>query len=65
MPYLAPVDEVSAVENRQTWKIFKGGIDQVIILAYATDGWVRIKARQNRVTKRSTHGLLLSAENTI
>ena len=56
MSQLAPVDEVTAVENRQTWKIFKRGVHQVIVLAHPTDGWVRIKAWQNRVTKCSGKG---------
>jgi hypothetical protein len=62
MSQLAPVDEVTAVENRQTWKIFECGVHQVIVLAHPTDGGVRIKAWQNGITKRSGHGLLLSAE---
>jgi hypothetical protein len=62
MPQLAPVDKVTAVENRQTRKIFKRGIYQVIVLAHPTDRGVRIKAWQNRVTKCSGHGLPLSAE---
>jgi hypothetical protein len=61
MSQLAPVDKVTAVENRQAWKIFKRGVDQVIVLAHPADGRVGIKAWQNRVTKRSWHGLLLSA----
>jgi hypothetical protein len=56
MSQLAPVDEVSAVENRQTWKIFKRGVHQVILLTHPTDRWVRIEAWQNRVTKCSGHG---------
>ena len=63
MPQLAPVDEITAVENRQTWKIFKRGIHQVIVLAHPTDGGIRIKTWQNRVTKCSGHGLLLSVEH--
>jgi len=31
------VDEITAVENRQTWKILKRGIHQVIVLAHPTD----------------------------
>jgi hypothetical protein len=62
MSQLAPVDEVTAVENRQTWKILKRGVHQVIVLAHPADGGVRIKAWQNRVTKCSGHGLLLSVE---
>jgi hypothetical protein len=61
MPQLAPVDEVTAVENRQAWKIFKGGVDQVIVPAHPADGGIGIEARQNRVTKCFGHGLLLSA----
>jgi hypothetical protein len=59
------VDEVAAVENRQAWKIFKRGIYQIIILPHPTDGRVRIKAWQNRVTKCSGHALVLSAENMV
>jgi hypothetical protein len=63
MPQLAPVDEITTVENRQTWKIFKRGSHQVIVLAHPTNGWVRIKAWQNRVMKCAGHGLLLSVEH--
>jgi hypothetical protein len=65
MAQLTPVDEVTAVENRQTWKIFKRGVYQVIILAHPADGWVGIKTWQNRVTKCSGHGLLLSTKNIV
>jgi hypothetical protein len=62
MSQLAPVDEVTAVEDRQAWKIFKRGVHQVIILAHPADGWVGIKAWQNRVTKCSGHELRLSVK---
>src|SRR5215216_6134857 len=65
MSLLAPVDEVTAVENRQTWKIFKRGVHQVIILVHPADGGVRIKAWQNRVTKCSGHGLRLSTKKVV
>jgi hypothetical protein len=37
MADLVPVDEIAAVENGQTWKIFKRGVHQVIVLAHPTD----------------------------
>jgi hypothetical protein len=65
MTQLPPVDKVTAVENRQTWKIFKCGVHQVIVLVHPTDGGIRIKTWQNGITKRSGHGLLLSVENIV
>jgi hypothetical protein len=44
MPQLAPMDEITAVENWQTWKILKRGIHQVIVLVHPTYRGVRIKA---------------------
>jgi hypothetical protein len=49
------------VENRQTWKIFKCGVHQVIVFAHPADRRIGIKAWQNRVSKCPRHGLLLSA----
>jgi len=44
MPYLSPVNKVATVKDGHAWKIFARTGDKVIILTYATDTWIGVKA---------------------
>src|SRR5436853_4259270 len=43
MTNLSPVDQIAAVENGNTWKIFKATGDQVVVLSNPADTGVRIE----------------------
>jgi hypothetical protein len=45
MPYLSPVNQVATVKDGHAWKIFARSGDEIIILTYATDTWIGVKAR--------------------
>ena len=53
MPDLPPVDEIAAMKDGHAGKVLKGRCDQVIVIACAADGWVRVKAGQDRIAKGS------------
>jgi hypothetical protein len=46
------MDQVAAVEDRNTGKILERRIDQVKVTAYAADGRIGIKTGDDRVTER-------------
>ncbi len=50
MPYLSPVNQVATVKDGHTWKIFTRGGDKIIILTYATDTRIGVKARNYWIT---------------
>ena len=56
---LFPMDEITAVKDRQSRKIGKCGVHQIIISPHRTDGRVRVKARHNRVLSNRCHFILL------
>ena len=46
---LFPMDQIPAVKNRNSRKIGKCGIYQIIVLPHPADGRIGIKSRKNRV----------------
>src|SRR5712691_7605148 len=44
MPYLSPVNQIATVKDGDAWKIFAGAGDKVIILTYAADTRIGVKA---------------------
>jgi hypothetical protein len=47
--YLLPMHEILTVHKGKTGKISESGITKIVILAYRTDGRIRIESGHNRV----------------
>jgi hypothetical protein len=54
------VNQVPAVKDRKSRKVFKGGRDKVIIFANPANGRIRVTALKDRVAKRFLHSRELS-----
>ena len=45
--YLGPIDQIFAVEDGYSRKIFKATVNEVVVVAYSTNAWVGIETRDH------------------
>ena len=64
MTDLIPVDQVAAVKDRQSRKIFKGRGDQIIIFANPANGRIGVTTREDRIVKGFFHSKELSLDRS-
>ena len=53
---LMPVDKVAGMKDRDARKILKGRSNQIVVLAFAADRWIRIETRKQGIGENLHRG---------